>query len=49
MFYKDESGGTADVILQWDVGKTVFMQRILDYALHRQASGMHFVGVLYLY
>lgn len=35
IFYPDDDGSTADVILQWDVGKSVFMQRIIEFAFHR--------------
>lgn len=35
VFYADDNGATADVILQHDVGKSVFMQRIIDFAIHR--------------
>jgi len=36
-FYPDNDGGTADLILQFDgIGKTKFMQRIIDHAISRQ-------------
>lgn len=37
IFYPDDNGGTADLVLMYDgIGKTRFMERIIEYALARQ-------------